>query len=80
MDSIPLVLKYFLFNAGATISGILYWMAIENMQPIELKQTEHKKLVFVFILSLLITPIGAWVVSTIMRLVKISPMIKSAGK
>jgi hypothetical protein len=66
MESIPDMLKYLLFSAGATVSGILYWMSIENM-----KSSSHK-LFYVFLLSLFLTPAGAWVVTTILRITKIS--------
>lgn len=79
MDSIPEVLRYFLANAAATLSAIFYWMAVENMQPLEIKQKVHQKLALVFILSLLITPFGAWVVSSIIRIRKIVPTLKNAG-
>jgi hypothetical protein len=79
MDSLPEFLKYFLANAGATMTAIFYWMAVENMQPLEVKQKVHQKLGLVFILSLLITPLGAWVVSSIIRIRKIAPTLKNAG-
>jgi len=79
MESLPDILKYFLANAGATLSGIFYWMTIENMQPLDMKQRIHQKLAFVFILSLLITPVGAWVVSSILRVRKIAPTLKNAA-
>jgi hypothetical protein len=79
MDSIPDFLKYFLANAGATLSAIFYWMAVENMQPLEIKQKVHQKLALVFILSLLITPVGAWIVSAIFRIRKIVPTLSDAS-
>jgi len=77
MDSIPIYLTYFLTNAGATASALFCWMAIENMQPLEIKQKVHEKLALVFILSLLITPVGAWIVSAVIRMRKIAPTLKS---
>lgn len=79
MESLLDLLKYFGLNAGATFAGILYWMAIENMQPVELKQKEHQKLSVVLVLSLLFTPIGAWVISTIIRIRKIALTLKSTN-
>ena len=80
MDSIPEVLKYFLANAGVTMSAIFYWMAIENMQPLEVKQKVHQKLGLVFILSLLISPLGAWVVSAIIGIRRIAPTLKNPAE
>ena len=79
MDAIPVSLTYFLANVGGTVGAIFYWMAVENLQPLEIKQKDHKKLALVFILSLLITPVGAWVVSAIIRMRKIAPTLKNAG-
>jgi predicted permease len=76
MDSMPDVLKYFLGNAAATMSAIFYWMAVENMQPVELKQKVHQKLALVFFLSLLITPFGAWIASVVLRVRSIPPSPK----
>ncbi|MFA6541291.1 MAG: hypothetical protein WCT99_06780 [Bacteroidota bacterium] len=61
MESILEALKYLLISAGATGCGILYWMAMENMK--------YKKYTsfHVFVLSLLLTPLGAWIVSTFLR-------------
>ena len=77
MESIPDLLKYFLANAGATLSGVFYWMAVENMQPLEFKQKVHQKLYVVLFLSLLLTPLGAWAVSSIVRIRKIAPSLKN---
>ncbi len=67
MDSFPTILIYFLLSAGATACGIFYWMAIENMQPQEVKSSTRRKLAHVFLLSLIFTPFGAWIISNIVK-------------
>jgi hypothetical protein len=80
METLPVLLKYVLYNAAATAAGIFYWMAVENMQPLEIRQRTHQKLVFVFLISLVLTPIGAWVISSILRMRKIAPTLLNGGK
>ena len=79
MGSIPSVLAYFAANAIATLAGMLYWMAVENFQRLEAKQKTHHKLALVLVLSLLISPMGAWVVSIVVRLRKIAPTLKETS-
>ncbi len=56
------ILFYFATTAGATLSGILFSLAVENW-----KDSKYKYL-FAFIASMLLTPLGAWVVSTFIRI------------
>jgi hypothetical protein len=51
------VLMYFALTASATAAGLCYWMAVQNMHR------KRFKLFWVFIVSFLITPFGAWIVS-----------------
>lgn len=62
MESIPLFLRYLLVGSTGTMCGIFYWMAMENLHE------QRFRTFYVFALSLLLTPVGAWVVSTILRL------------
>jgi hypothetical protein len=80
METLPVLLKYVLYNAAATAAGIFYWMAVENMQPLEIRQRTHQKLVFVFLISLVLTPFGAWMISSIFRMRKIAPTLLDGGK
>jgi hypothetical protein len=54
-------LIYFAGAACATGSGLVYWMAIENLVKVK------SKFVLVFILSLFLTPLGAWIISLIFK-------------
>jgi hypothetical protein len=66
MDAIPKYLLYFLIAVGSTGTGIIYWMAMENM-----KDSKHQTL-YVFLLSIFLTPYGAWIVTSIVRMRRIS--------
>ena len=57
MDHINPLLMYFTVASCATINGVLYWMAVENLHKVKYK------FVLASILSLFLTPFGAWVVS-----------------
>ena len=62
MRSLSPFLLYFLYTAGATASGIFYSMALDNMKHHE------QRSIHVFVLSLMLTPLGAWFISTITRI------------
>ena len=49
---------------SATGSGLLFWMALQNFEGI------NHKLTYVIILSLFLTPAGAWFFSNFYRLSK----------
>jgi hypothetical protein len=55
------VLMYFALTAVATAAGLCYWMAVEAMHR------KGFKVFWVFILSILITPFGAWIVSLALK-------------
>jgi hypothetical protein len=73
MESVPLYLTILMGSLAATGSGILYWMAMENM-----RDTKHRGIT-VFLLSVILSPAGAWVVSTIYQLVHVSGSSHSAS-
>jgi multisubunit Na+/H+ antiporter MnhG subunit len=62
MDAIPPVLRYFAMTSTATLSAIFFSLAVENW-----KNSKYKY-VLAFIASLLLTPVGAWVISTFSRI------------
>jgi hypothetical protein len=62
METIPTVFNYLLIGSTATVCGILYWMAMENMRE------QRFRTFYIFTLSFLLPPVGAWVVSVILRL------------
>jgi len=66
------VLMYFALTVGCTAAGLCYWMAVETMQR------KGFKVYWVFILSILITPFGAWIVSLALK--EAAPPIDKPGE
>lgn len=64
------VLRYFLTSIGATISGILYWMSVQNLGD------RRYKLLHAGLLSIFLTPFGAWVVTSLVRMRDLSRSMK----
>jgi hypothetical protein len=67
-------LLYLLGSAGATVSGLLYWMAIENLANVK------GRYVLTFFLSLFLTPVGAWVVSLVVKARQLTKEFKKIEK
>jgi hypothetical protein len=78
MEITNFLLIYLLFSAGATVCALFYWMAVENVQPSNSKQAEHKKLILIFIISVLTTPVGAYIYSLFFKLRKAAPLLKNS--
>lgn len=55
------ILMYFALTAFATAAGLLYSMCLENMQR------KGFKTIWAFLLSLLVTPFGAYLASLVLR-------------
>ena len=55
------ILMYFMLTCCATVIGVCYAMALETLRR------KNLKLFWAYILSILVTPVGAWVVSTLVR-------------
>lgn len=66
------VLFYFLSSTGATLCGVLYWMSVQNMGD------RHYKLLHVGLLSIFLTPVGAWVVTSLVRMGDLSQKLKES--
>lgn len=58
---------YLIANGAAVISGILYWWTIENFQPVGQPRKRPEKLPLVITLALLLTPVGALLISMVIR-------------
>lgn len=80
MESLPWIVQYFLTNMGTTLAGIVYWISVENLQPLEAKQHQHQKLALAALLSILLTPIGLWIVSMALRVKKLAPTLKETDE
>ena len=55
------ILMYFVLTCVATMIGVCYAMAVETMQR------KNYKAFWIYILSILITPVGAWLVAMIVK-------------
>jgi hypothetical protein len=61
MEGLHPVLRYLTFTSISTLSGLFYWFAAENLR-------EHKhRFVLALGFSLVISPLGAWFVSVLLR-------------
>lgn len=79
MDSFPAAAQYFMGTISATVSGIVYWLAIENLQPIR-EPRKFEKLWLAALLSVLISPLGAWIVSGFLRMRSTAQDLKKSDK
>jgi hypothetical protein len=73
------VLTYFAGNAGAVIAGLIFWWTIENMQPIEQPRRKLEQLSQVILLSMLLTPLVALIISLFIRSRKLMESVKHSG-
>ena len=61
MEQINPFLMYFTIACGTTVCGVLYWMIVENLAKVKYK------FVLSFILSVILTPVGAWIISLVLK-------------
>ncbi len=64
------LLLYFSASITATLAGLLFYMAVENLHPPGDAQGRRRQILTIAILSVLLTPLGAWFVSVVFRLRK----------
>ena len=55
------VFQFFTVTVLATISGILYWMSVNNLDHLK------SKFVLSACLSVILTPFGAWAISVFVK-------------
>ena len=70
---------YLAANGSAMISGLIFWWTIENVQPVDQPRRKPVSVTLVLILGLFLTPIGAWVISTVIRTRRLAADIKASG-
>jgi len=70
---------YFATNGSAMIAGLIVWWAIENMQPVDQPRRKPAHVIPVMIMGVLLTPVGAWVISAIVRSRRLTRDIKAGG-
>ena len=54
-------IQFFMMTILATMSGVLYWMAVENLSHLK------SKFVLSAALSVILTPFGSWAVSVFIK-------------
>jgi len=54
-------IQFFMLTILATMSGVLYWMAVDNLDHLK------SKFVLSAALSIILTPFGAWAVSVFIK-------------
>ncbi|MGD0036415.1 MAG: hypothetical protein ABSC53_03880 [Bacteroidota bacterium] len=62
MENLHPILRYLAMTSGLALTGIMFSLAAENW-----KESKYKY-VYVVIASIVLTPLGAWVISTIIRI------------
>ena len=67
------VLQYFGMTMGVTFSAILFSLAVENWRE------SKYKYVYAVIASVLLTPMGAWVISTIIKINSLEKTLKTVS-
>jgi len=73
------ILTYLGANTGAVIAGFLFWWTLQNMQPLDHIKKRPEQLSVVIILSILLTPIGATIVSLFVRSRRLVQDIKKSN-
>jgi zinc transporter ZupT len=68
------LLTYFLGSFTATIAGLMFYMTIENLHPSADRENRRKQVAMSALLSVLFTPLGAWLVSAVIRMRKLPPL------
>ncbi len=53
--------QFFLLTIVATMSGILYWMTVDNLNHLK------SRFVLSASLSIILTPFGAWAISVLIK-------------
>jgi hypothetical protein len=61
METIQPAFQFFTITILATIGGILYWMAVDNLNYLK------SRFVLSSALSVVLTPFGAWAVSVFIK-------------
>jgi len=61
METMHPAFQFFTMTILATLGGILYWMAIDNLNHLK------SKFVLASALSVILTPFGAWAVSVFIK-------------
>jgi hypothetical protein len=65
---------YLAWSVSATMAGLMFYSAVENLHPSESSKKEGAHVIVCVILSALFTPLGTWFISVFMRMKKLPPL------
>jgi hypothetical protein len=68
------LLLYLVATTSTTVAGLMFYMAIINLEGSDVLKKQGKQLLLIIALSILFTPLGAWLISSVVRLKKLPPM------
>jgi len=74
------ILIYLASNAGAAFVGLIFWWTLENMQRVEHPRRKLEQLPVVIVLTILLTPLGAMVVSLLVRSRRLVQSVKGGSE
>lgn len=74
------ILIYLASNAGAAFVGLVFWWTLENMQRIEQPRRKLEQLPVVIVLTVFLTPLGAMVVSLLVRSRRLIQSVKGGSE
>ncbi|GJQ21394.1 MAG: hypothetical protein HBSIN02_17490 [Bacteroidia bacterium] len=61
------VLRYLAINCGAVLTGLIFCWALQNLQPLDRTKKRPERVPLLIILTIFLTPVGAFLVSLILR-------------
>ena len=61
-------------STSATIAALMFYMAVENLDPSSTTEKKRKYITSGIVLSVLFTPLGAWLISVIIKMKKLPPL------
>jgi len=68
------LLTYFAISISATMAGLMFYMAVGNLDESVISDGKTKYIILGIGLSALCTPFGAWLISAIMKMKKLPPL------
>jgi hypothetical protein len=64
------LLMYLVGSISATIVGLMFYLAVQNLDPSTDPGTRGKTIMASLLLSVLFTPLGAWFITAVIRMRK----------
>ncbi len=67
------VLIYLVASFSTTVVGLMFYLAVENLEPSTNSDKKGKTILVSLLLSVLFTPLGAWFITAVIRMRKSLP-------